>query len=270
MAIAVPAGRSTASSQEGVTRIEGPHCYAFYAGEAEFAAMMEAEPGTFFLTDFLARHFDRLVIEGLGLDRFPQLRDDYFGNYRRLVYLAQTDDPAITERAEAAARRLGLAFERRFTGLGGIERFLRSSRGAVRGGEAMANLTILYWRDIPSQVIVKSGRNSAKRELSERFIRAIDAAAMRAHETPTPTPISPNGAERSRRLAATISKRRPAPPQPGSRPNTTPIVWPNSPSAGARRLEGGYNLGGEAELKIRPNHLIAPLTPAVSDNPYSS
>src|SRR5271169_1626276 len=118
-------------SEEGVQRIDGPHCYAFYAGEAAFAEMMEAEPGTFFLTDFLARHFERLVIEGLGLDRFPQLRDDYFGNYRRLVYLAQTDDPAITERAEAAARRLGLAFERRFTGLGGIERFLRSSVGAV-------------------------------------------------------------------------------------------------------------------------------------------
>ena len=118
-------------AEEGVARIEGPHCYAFYAGEAEFAAMMEAEPGTFFLTDFLARHFDRLVIQGLGLDRFPQLRDDYFGNYRRLVYLAQTDDPAVTERAEAAARRLGLAFERRFTGLGGMARFLRASVGAV-------------------------------------------------------------------------------------------------------------------------------------------
>src|ERR1700723_3165231 len=114
-------------AEEGVTRIEGPHCYAFYAGEPGFDAMMEAEPGTFFLTDFLARHFDRLVIEGLGLDRFPQLRDDYFGNYRRLVYLAQTDDPAVTQRAEAAALRLGLAFEWRFTGLAGIERFLRST-----------------------------------------------------------------------------------------------------------------------------------------------
>ena len=113
-----------ALAEERVTRIDGPHCYAFYAGDEDFAEMMEAEPGTFFLTDFLARHFERLVIEGLGLDRFPQLRDNYFGNYRRLVYLAQTDDPAITEKAEAAARRLGLAFERRLTGLGGIERFL--------------------------------------------------------------------------------------------------------------------------------------------------
>jgi hypothetical protein len=117
-------------SEEGVRRIEGPHCYAFYAGEAEFAAMMDAEPGTFFLTDFLARHFERLVIEGLGLDRFPQLRDDYFGHYRRLVFLAQTDDDALTQRAAAAARRLGLAFERRFTGLGGIERFRENEEAA--------------------------------------------------------------------------------------------------------------------------------------------
>jgi hypothetical protein len=125
-------------AEEGVTRIEGPHCYAFYAGEAEFAAMMEAEPGTFFLTDFLARHFERLVIEGLGLDRFPRLRDDYFGHYRRLVFLAQTDDDALTQKAACAARRLGLAFERRFTGLGGIERFLGASvtAGAHENEEA--------------------------------------------------------------------------------------------------------------------------------------
>jgi hypothetical protein len=119
-------------AEERVTRIDGPHCYAFYAGEKEFTGMMEQEPGTFFLTDFLARHFERLVIEGLGLDRFPQLRNDYFGHYRRLVYLAQTDDSAITEKAEAAARRLGLDFERRFTGLGGILRFLR--RASVGAG----------------------------------------------------------------------------------------------------------------------------------------
>ena len=110
-------------AEEGVTRIAGAHCYEFFAGAANFDAMMEAEPGTFFLTDFLVRHFDRLVIEGLGLDRFPQLRDDYFGNYRRVVYLAQFDDETLTGKAEAAADRLGLAFERRFTGIGGVENF---------------------------------------------------------------------------------------------------------------------------------------------------
>jgi hypothetical protein len=88
---------------------------------------MEDEPGTYFLTDFLARHFDALVIRGLGLDRFPQLRDDYFGNYRRLVHLAQFDDPELEAKARAAAERLGLAYERRFTGLGGIRAFLEGA-----------------------------------------------------------------------------------------------------------------------------------------------
>ncbi len=104
-------------AEEDVTRVPGPHCYAFYAGEEAIAAMMKEEPGSFFVTDFLARHFDRLVIRGLGLDRFPQLRNDYFRAYRRLVYLAQTEDPDLTARAEAAAGRLGLAFDRRYTGL---------------------------------------------------------------------------------------------------------------------------------------------------------
>jgi hypothetical protein len=118
-------------AEEGVTRIEGAHCYEFFAGESDFAAMMEEEPGTFFLTDFLVRHFDRLVIEGLGLDRFPQLRDDYFKHYRRLVYLAQFEDAELTAQAEAAAKRLDLAFERRLTGLGGLEKFLARANGAA-------------------------------------------------------------------------------------------------------------------------------------------
>jgi Protein of unknown function (DUF1638) len=114
-------------AEEGVQRIEGAHCYAFYAGEEAFSRLAEEEPGTFFLTDFLARHFDALVIRGLGLDRFPELRDDYFGNYRRLVHLAQFDDPQTAAKARAAAERLGLAYERRFTGLDGIRGFLEGA-----------------------------------------------------------------------------------------------------------------------------------------------
>ena len=91
-------------AEEGVKRIEGAHCYAFFAGEDAFAALAEEEPGTFYLTDFLARHFDALVIKGLGLDRFPQLRDDYFGDYRRVVHLAQFDDPE-TDRQSQGGRR---------------------------------------------------------------------------------------------------------------------------------------------------------------------
>lgn len=103
---------------EGVARLEGAHCYEVYAGRAAFAALAEAEPGTFYLTDFLARNFDRLVIHGLGLDRHPELLPVYFGNYRRLVFLAQRDDPTLTALAVAAAVRLGLRFERRLAGLG--------------------------------------------------------------------------------------------------------------------------------------------------------
>jgi len=114
-------------AEEGVARIPGAHCYEFFAGATDFAAMMEDEPGTFFLTDFLVRHFDRLVVEGLGLDAHPQMRDDYFGNYRRLVYLQQVEDAALTAKAQAAAARLGLDFERRFTGLDGLAQFLAAA-----------------------------------------------------------------------------------------------------------------------------------------------
>jgi hypothetical protein len=111
-------------AEEGVLRIEGPHCYAFYRGLDAFLAEADAEPGCFYLTDFLARHFERLVIEGLGLDRHPELLPLYFGNYTKLVYLAQTSDPEREQTAKAAALRLGLAYERRFTGYGGLQSFL--------------------------------------------------------------------------------------------------------------------------------------------------
>jgi len=108
----------TEPAAAGVARLEGAHCYEVYAGRAAFAALHDDEPGTFYLTDYLARNFQRLVIRGLGLDRHPELLPMYFGNYRRLVFLAQTDDATLTERAVASAGRLGLAFERRYVGLG--------------------------------------------------------------------------------------------------------------------------------------------------------
>jgi Protein of unknown function (DUF1638) len=102
----------------GVARLEGAHCYEVYAGRAAFAALHEEEPGTFYLTDYLVRNFDRLVVQGLGLDRHPELLPVYFGNYRRLVFLAQVDDADLADRARAAADRLKLSFERRHVGLG--------------------------------------------------------------------------------------------------------------------------------------------------------
>lgn len=123
-------------AEEGVERIAGPHCYEFYAGTTAFEAMVDDEIGSFFLTDYLARFFDRLIWQGLGIDRHPELKDMYFQHYRRLVYLAQVKDEALEAQAREAAERLGLAYEYRFTGLGGIERFL--TQQAARTAEADA------------------------------------------------------------------------------------------------------------------------------------
>lgn len=107
-------------AEEGVERIPGAHCYEFFATPATFAELAEAAPGTFYLTDFLLRHFDRLVIEALGIDRHPELMAAYFGNYRRLVYLAQAPQPGAEAKARQVAERLGLEFELRTTGYGGL------------------------------------------------------------------------------------------------------------------------------------------------------
>jgi hypothetical protein len=115
------AGKLDAVLEEaGVERIPGAHCYEFLAGARTFEELCEAEPGTFYLTDFLLRHFDRLVIRGLGLDQHPELTGEYFRHYRKLVYLAQTQAPAAIERAKQIAQRMGFEFEHRCTGYGGL------------------------------------------------------------------------------------------------------------------------------------------------------
>jgi len=113
--------------EEGVTRIAGPHCYAFFDGLDAFAARAEEEMGAFFLTDFLARQFETLIWKGMGLDRHPDLRDLYFDNYDRVVHLAQTDDPALDAKARAAADRLGLRYVRRATGYGELADFVTAA-----------------------------------------------------------------------------------------------------------------------------------------------
>lgn len=107
-------------AEEGIERIPGPHCYAFFDGLEEFAGRSDEEMGAFFLTDFLARQFDALVWRGLGLDRHPELMEMLFSHYDRVVHLAQTDDPALDAAAREAAAKLGLRYERRFTGYGGL------------------------------------------------------------------------------------------------------------------------------------------------------
>ena len=104
----------------GVEMVEGPHCYSFFEGNAAFAEKAETEFTAFYLTDFLVRQFDAFVWRPMGLDRHPELRDMYFGNYTKLVYQAQLDDPALDTKARDCAARLGLAYERRFTGYGDL------------------------------------------------------------------------------------------------------------------------------------------------------
>ena len=104
--------------EEGVERLPGAHCYEFFATPKVFAQLSEAELGTFYLTDFLLRHFERLVVRALGLDRHPQLRQEYFRHYKKLVYLAQAENPGAIERARRIADDFGFEFEYRFTGYG--------------------------------------------------------------------------------------------------------------------------------------------------------
>lgn len=118
-------------AEEGVERIQGPHCYAFFTGNAAFAAREEQDMRSFFLTDYLARHFDKLMWQGLGLDKHPELRDDYFQHYEKLVYLAQVQDAELERKAEAAAIKLGLAYEYRFTGYGELETDLKKQQGEI-------------------------------------------------------------------------------------------------------------------------------------------
>ena len=109
-------------SEEGVERLGGAHCYELYSGADAFAGLQEAEPGTFYLTDYLVRHFDRLIMKGLGISEHPELLEAYFGNYTRVIHLAQTGDDRLARAAEQAAARLGLRCERIVTGIGGLER----------------------------------------------------------------------------------------------------------------------------------------------------
>ena len=113
--------------EEHVERIAGPHCYAFFSGVEPFIAEAEANPSCFYLTDYLVRHFDRLIIQGLGLDRHPELLPVYFGNYTTLVYLAQTDDEPLRCAAQEAAHKLGLDYQYRFTGYGELGTFIAAS-----------------------------------------------------------------------------------------------------------------------------------------------
>ena len=115
-------------AEEGVERLPGAHCYELYAGEDVFAALQDAEPGTFYLTDYLVRHFDRLILEGLGIAAHPELLELYFGNYTRVVHLAQEPGAGLEDAARRAAGALGLRYERITTGHRGLAAAVHAGR----------------------------------------------------------------------------------------------------------------------------------------------
>lgn len=128
-------------ADEKIERLPGAHCYQFLAGTERFDALADEQPGTFYLTDFLARHFTKLVVRPLQLDSHPELRDAYFGNYTRLVYLSQTSDLRLLRRAEQAAEHLGLAFEHVHCGHGALEHDLKN--WLIKVDDGKKNLRVL-------------------------------------------------------------------------------------------------------------------------------
>lgn len=110
---------------ENIARIAGPHCYEMFLGKPDFDAEMDQALGTFFLTDYMVRHFERIVMKGMGLRQYPQLRDMYFAHYTRVLYIAQTRSKTLQEKAQKAACELGLDYEYRYTGYGEFSRFLK-------------------------------------------------------------------------------------------------------------------------------------------------
>jgi hypothetical protein len=109
---------------EQIPRIAGPHCYEMFLGKVKFDAEMETALGTFFLTDYMVRHFERIVMKGMGIRQHPELRDMYFGHYTRVLYIAQTDCKKLRAKARQAAIELGLDYEYRYTGYGDFHGFL--------------------------------------------------------------------------------------------------------------------------------------------------
>jgi hypothetical protein len=187
---------------EGVERIPGAHCYEFYAGAAAFDALQEEEVGTFYLTDFLARNFERIVWRGLGLEQHPELLGTYFGSYRRLVYLAQTDDPELVERARAAADKLGLAFECRQTGLGDLARAIRIAASDISGGSPGRGSAVAP-RSVPASLTPMPDRR-----FGNKTVDLAEADALEADHGPQVSVASILALARRARSGGTRSARR--------------------------------------------------------------
>ena len=227
-------------AEEGVERIDGPHCYAFFSGLDGFLGRAEDEIDCFYLTDYLARHFDRLIIQGLGLDRHPELLPLYFGNYRAVVYLAQTEDPELQAKAEAAAaQKLGLAYEYRFTGYGELaassgrrtnEVGKRFAEDGQEKEQSMAQLNSRLLARHPGPGDRQGGpqerQASARRALREGD-RPGGHEGQAARYGLLSRRVAPRRAVVLRRRPRGRGERRPR----VSRPSSTRPVWPGSSRA---------------------------------------
>jgi hypothetical protein len=216
-----------ALADEGVERLPGAHCYEFYSGSDAFAAMSEEDPATFYLTDFLARNFDRLVIRGLGLDRHPELLPAYFGNYHRLAYLAQTDDPALVAAARRAARRLGLAFELRRTGYGDLATSLEAAAAgpgpAVALAEGVAPAATNVATDGRSGVGLADSLHP--RQETARQPGHVTVGDPQWHETRRKAPGSRSSLPQQQRQGGTLHRQQQF--DAGLAPATTPALRPH-------------------------------------------
>ncbi|MGE0280997.1 MAG: DUF1638 domain-containing protein [Rhizobiaceae bacterium] len=128
----------TVCERHGVERIAGPHCFAFYQGLERYADVADGDMTTFYMTDFLCRQFEAFFLKPLGLDRHPELAQDYFGNYEKLVYLAQAEDPALEQVAVDAAKMLNLAYEKRITGYGDLRTALAAADRDMKAPDSAA------------------------------------------------------------------------------------------------------------------------------------
>ena len=141
-------------------RLPGAHCYEFFAGSAAFNDIIEDELGCFFLTDFLVRFFDRLVVQGLGLDRYPELFDVYFKHYKKIVYLAQTDSPQLQQQARAHAATFGLEYEYRYVGIQGLQPLVENiGRDKSRVNNGLQEIAVDIAGPVPQQQKLQAAPN---------------------------------------------------------------------------------------------------------------
>jgi hypothetical protein len=251
------------SARLGLRRLPGLHCYDLLAGPDRVAALFEAEPGTYVLTDFLVRSFRRTVLAGLGLDRYPELWPDYFGHYRRLVWLAQSRDPVLDAEAEAVAARFGLPLTVIDTGLSRLERELEHLLAGVAPGTPSS---------CAHTAVAPVPRQDQSRPCAETA--AMTTVSAHATQPLTPGHSAPPGMRAETAAMTTVSAHATQPLAPG---HSAPLADADSPSAPlpppAASTPPGVGSGGVMNRLVLPgqhqsvDHERRPAAAAIPDTP---